>query len=137
VGHRQLVVNRGEIAGTGDTDYLFRAYLAYITLEYVPDMTVMHFHGRKTPAVGRKLLQDYLIGNGALLAKHAWKHPNLARPTYWDFKNAVKEILSGGISTTFLPYFSHRDKVACSIRGAVRYLTRVAMRPANHEAPPT
>jgi hypothetical protein len=66
-------------------------------------------------------MQSYLIGNGGLLAKHAWKHPNLARPTYWDVKNAVKEILSGGISTTGLPYFSHRDKVAYSIRGALRY----------------
>jgi GT2 family glycosyltransferase len=110
------------IPSGGDSDYLFRAYLAYITLEYVPDMAVMHFHGRKTAAVGRKLLQGYLVGNGALLAKHAWKHPNLARQTYWDVKNAIKEILSGGTSTTSLPYFSHRDKVACSIRGALIYL---------------
>jgi GT2 family glycosyltransferase len=112
----------GIIGSGGDSDYLFRAYFAGFTLEYVPDMTVVHHHGRKTPAQGRKLMQGYLIGNGGLLAKHAWRHPNLARPTYWDVKGAVKEILSGGISTTGLPYFSHRDKVACSIRGAIRYL---------------
>jgi glycosyltransferase involved in cell wall biosynthesis len=111
----------GIIPSGGDTDYFFRAYLAYITLEYVPDMTVFHYHGRKTPDVGRKLLQTYLTGNGALLAKHAWKHPNLARQTYWDVKNAIKEILAGGVSTTSLPYFSHRDKVTYSIRGALRY----------------
>jgi glycosyltransferase involved in cell wall biosynthesis len=109
------------IPSGGDSDYLFRAYLAYMTLEYVPDMAVAHYHGRKTPAVGRKLMQSYLIGNGGLLAKHAWRHPNLARPTYWDVKNAVKEILSGCTSTTSLPYFSHRDKVVCSIRGAIIY----------------
>jgi glycosyltransferase involved in cell wall biosynthesis len=112
-----------------DTDYFFRAYLADITLEYVPDMAVAHFHGRKTPEVGRKLLQEYLIGNGALLAKHAWKHPNLARQTYWDLKNAIKEILAGGISTTTLDYFSHRDKVLCSIQGAIQYFIKAAGRP--------
>jgi glycosyltransferase involved in cell wall biosynthesis len=110
------------IPAGGDSDYLFRAYLAYITLEYVPDMTVQHFHGRKTPAEGRKLLQNYLIGNGAELVKHGWKHPNLCRPFYWDCQNAIKEILAGGSSTTSLDYFSHRDKVVYSIRGALRYL---------------
>ena len=112
----------GSVIGSGDdTEFILRAYLAYITLEHVPDMTVLHFHGRKTPAEGRRLLQRYLIANGAELAKHGWKHPNLCRPFYWDCKNAVREILAGGISTS-LPYFSHRDKVAYSIRGALKYL---------------
>jgi glycosyltransferase involved in cell wall biosynthesis len=114
---------KGSIVGSGvETDYLFRAYLAYITLEYVPDMAVAHFHGRKTPDVGRELMQKYLTANGALMVKHAWKHPNLARPTYWDAKNAVREILLGGISTTTMPFFSHRDMVACTVRGALHYL---------------
>jgi GT2 family glycosyltransferase len=113
----------GSLIGSGnDTDYLFRAYLAYINLEYVPDMTVVHFHGRKTTAQGRKLLQGYLFSNGAEYAKHGWKDPNLCRPFFWDVKNAIKEILAGGISTTSIPYFSHRDKVACATRGAIRYL---------------
>ena len=110
------------IPSGGDTDYLFRAYLAGFTLEYVPDMTVEHHHGRKTPAEGRKLLERYLISNGAEYVKHGWKHPNLCRPFYWDIKNAIKEILAGGISTTSLPYFSHRDKVSYTVRGALRYL---------------
>jgi GT2 family glycosyltransferase len=113
----------GAIIGSGsDSDYLFRAYLAGLTLEYVPDMTVVHYHGRKTPAQGRKLLQNYLIGNGAEFAKHGWKHPNLCRPFYWDLKNAAREIITG--TNTFLPAigFSHRDKVAYAVRGALRYL---------------
>jgi hypothetical protein len=44
---------------------LFRAYVAGFTLEYVPDMTVVHHHGRKTPAEGRKLL-NLAIGDGAV-----------------------------------------------------------------------
>jgi hypothetical protein len=54
-------------------------YLDCIAFEYVPDMAVAHFHGRKTPDVGRKLLQKYLAANGALLVKHAWKHPSATR----------------------------------------------------------
>lgn len=113
----------GSTIGSGeDSDYLFRAYLAYFSLEYVPDMTVLHFHGRKSFAEGRKLLRSYLISNGAEYVKHGWKHPNLCRPFYWDIKNALRELLAGGTSTTSIPYFSHRDKVACSIRGAIKYL---------------
>ena len=111
----------GIVPAGGDSDYLFRTYLADIALEYVPDMAVRHYHGRKTPAVGRALLQGYLIGNGALIVKHVWKHPNLGRPLYWDTKNAVKEMLSGFKSTTSIDYFSHRDKVICSLRGALQY----------------
>jgi hypothetical protein len=113
----------GSIVGSGgDSDYLFRAYLAYVTLEYVPDMAVVHHHGRKTAAEGRKLLQSYLIANGAELAKHGWKHPNLCRPFYWDLKNALREIITG--TNTYMPAlgFSHKDKVACAMRGALKYL---------------
>ncbi len=110
------------IPAGGDSDYLFRAYLAYFTLEYVPDMIVAHHHGRKSAAEGRKLLQQYLLGNGAELAKHGWKNPDFCRAFYWDARNALKEIIAGGKSTTSTPYFSHRDKVVYAIRGALRYL---------------
>jgi len=120
----------GSIMKSGDdTDYLFRAYLANFMLEYVPDMAVTHFHGRKTPAEGRVLQQKYLISNGGLMAKHGRKHLNLCRPFIWDCENAVQEMLAGGISTTSTDYFSHRDKVAYAIRGAIRYFTHAAGRP--------
>jgi GT2 family glycosyltransferase len=119
----------GGIIGSGsDSDYLFRAYLACFMLEYVPDMAVVHCHGRKTPDEGRKLLRGYLIGNGAEFAKHGWKHPNLCRPFYWDTKNAVREIITG--TNTYLPAigFSHRHKVAYAVRGALRYFFMCALR---------
>jgi GT2 family glycosyltransferase len=111
----------GIIGSGGDSDYLFRAYLADFMLEYVPDMTVIHHHGRKTAAQGYKLLQGYLIGNGAEYAKHGWQDLNLCRPFYWDLKNALREIITG--TNTALPAigFSHRDKVAYAVRGALRY----------------
>jgi glycosyltransferase involved in cell wall biosynthesis len=107
-----------------DTDTLFRAYLAGATLEYVPDMTVFHHHGRKTNAAAAGVIRRYVTGSGGLYVKYLFKHPNLCRQFYWDSKAALKEIVTG--TNTFLPDigFSHKDKVACSIRGAVKYLTR-------------
>jgi glycosyltransferase involved in cell wall biosynthesis len=112
----------GSRIGSGDdTEYMYRAYVANAAIEYVPDMTVFHHHGRKTTDVGYKLWRSYMTGNGAICVKYLLKHPNLCRPVYWDCKNAFKEIITG--SNTFLPDigFSHRDKVFYSMRGAVRY----------------
>jgi GT2 family glycosyltransferase len=129
---RALVENLGpfdERLGAGanipsaeDTDYYFRAYLAGATLEYVPDMTVFHHHGRKTAAAARKLFSDYEIGNGALYARYLFKHPNLCRPFCWSCKGALREIVTG--TNTFLPDigFSDVDKVTANLRGAARYL---------------
>jgi len=66
------------IDGGEDTDYFYRAYLANATLEYVPDMTVFHHHGRKTSADGKKLMIGYMIGTGAIYARYLLKHPNFA-----------------------------------------------------------
>ena len=110
------------IGSGGDSDYLFRAYLAYLTLEYVPDMTVSHYHGRKTAADGAALFRRYMIGNGGLNMKYILKHPDLCRQTYWDLKPLLKEIITG--KNTFEPEigFSRKDCLACVLRGALRYL---------------
>jgi GT2 family glycosyltransferase len=109
-------------AGGGDTDYLFRAYLAGATIEYVPDMAVYHHHGRNTSDGGFKLFAGYTAANGALYARYLFKHPNFCRPLYWDFKNARREIAKG--SNMFHPDigFSYGHKFAYSLRGAVKYL---------------
>lgn len=110
------------IPAAEDSDYNFRAYLAGATLEYVPDMTVFHHHGRKTLAAARKLLIDYEIGNGALYARYLFRHPNLCRPFYWSVKNALQELLTG--TNVFMPDIgvSEIDRVAANVRGAARYL---------------
>ena len=119
-----------------DSDYLFRAYLAGFTLEYVPDMTVFHYHGRKQKPVGYKLYRAYSIGTGAIYAKYFFKQPNLCLPFYWDIKKSIKEIVSG--TNLFYPVigFSFKHKVAYAVLGAVRYLlisqrTRPAQRSAH------
>ncbi len=75
-----------------DVDYVMRAYLADIAIEYVPDMTVYHFHGRKTAESIRALMRIYCIGAGALFAKYAFRHPDFCRPFSWNIKNRINEI---------------------------------------------
>jgi glycosyltransferase involved in cell wall biosynthesis len=110
------------IPSAEDADYNFRAYIAGATLEYVPDMAVFHYHGRKTIAAARKLLIDYEIGNGALYARYLFKHPNLCRPFYWNCKDALRQIFTG--TNSYLPEMgvSELDRVSANFRGAARYL---------------
>jgi GT2 family glycosyltransferase len=105
-----------------DAEYLFRAYLAGFTLEYVPDMTVFHYHGRKQKAVGYKLFRAYSIATGALYAKYFFKQPSLCLPFYWDIKKSIKEMISG--TNLFYPFigFSFKHKVAYTLLGAGRFL---------------
>jgi GT2 family glycosyltransferase len=105
-----------------DSEYLFRAYLAGFTLEYVPDMTVFHYHGRKEKAVGYKLCRAYSISNGAIYAKYFFKQPSLCLPFYWDIKKSIKEIVSGRNLFSPLTGFSFKHKVAYVVLGAVRFL---------------
>jgi GT2 family glycosyltransferase len=122
----------GSVMDSGeDADYLFRTYLAGITLEHVPDMTVFHHHGRKTSADGFELYRRYLIGSGALSAKYLFKHANLSRPFVWDFKHAVREIITGSNYCFPTIGFSYRHSVAYAAQGAVRYLLRSRKSPAN------
>ena len=104
-----------------DSDYLVRAYLEGFTLEYVPDMTVFHYHGRKQKPVGYKLCRGYSIGTGAIYAKYLFRQPKLCVPFYWDVKKSIKEVFSG--KNLFFPMigFSFKHKVAYAALGAVKY----------------
>jgi GT2 family glycosyltransferase len=112
----------GSKMGSGeDTDFMFKAYLAGTPLEYVPDMTVYHHHGRRTAEAGRALWRKYMIGSGGIYAKYVFKHPALCRIFLWDIRCSAIEIFTR--SNTFLPEigFSHKQRVACSVRGLMRY----------------
>lgn len=104
-----------------DSDYLFRAYLAGFTLEYVPDMRVFHYHGRKQKPVGYKLYRGYSIGTGAIYAKYLFRQPKLCLPFCWDLKGSIREIVSG--KNLFVPVigFSFKHKVAYATLGAIKY----------------
>jgi glycosyltransferase involved in cell wall biosynthesis len=110
------------IPGGEDTDFIFRAYLAGVRLEYVPNLVVYHYHGRRAVADGKKLFQNYAMGGGALFAKYAVRAPGLCRPIVWDVKNAIREVRCG--SNLFMPSLgiSHKDKLKWYTVGAVRFV---------------
>jgi GT2 family glycosyltransferase len=77
-----------------DADYVYRAHLAGIAVEYVPDMAVSHFHGRRRPAEIARLNAGYALGNGALYAKHL-RRGWLIRHLGWDLRRAWAELFGG------------------------------------------
>jgi len=111
----------GRISAGEDTEYIFRAYAAGFTLEYVPELVAFHHHGRRTPVEARRLWRNYVIASGALYAKYVFKCPSLCRQFQWDLKCLIREALSR--ENLFLPEysFSYADKFGCYASGAASY----------------
>lgn len=135
--HRQVVDRIGlfdERFGAGarfrsaeDTDFLFRAQLAGIPVEYVPDMVIYHHHGRRRRDAIQRLHAAYHFGNGALYAKHLLRGPRLLRHLWWDARSALREALGGpnfepGLGLTY------RAIVAGNIAGMVAFWLGVLRR---------
>lgn len=78
-----------------DSDYLVRAHKLGIQIEYVPDMQVLHFHGRRGQGAVRRLERHYQIGDGALYAKHALGAPWLLRHLGWTVRRSLAELFGG------------------------------------------
>jgi glycosyltransferase involved in cell wall biosynthesis len=110
----------GRFRSGEDTEYLYRAYLAGIPVEYVPNMVVFHFHGRKDLREIHKLHYGYSIGNGALYAKYMFRSWRLLRHFYWDVRNSAREVFGG---RTFMPEvgLTHRSKIAGNIQGIMQF----------------
>jgi GT2 family glycosyltransferase len=111
------------IPAAEDTDYIFRAYLADFYIEYVPDMKVLHFHGRKQVEEGRKLAKQYGVGKGAIYIKYMFKAPQLCRQFYWDAKTVVHD-LSRPEPIYMHPSikFTHLSQVLCNLKGMGLYI---------------
>jgi GT2 family glycosyltransferase len=123
VGLFDPILGAGQkIAAAEDTDYLIRAYLLGATIEYVPDMAVYHFHGRKTKAEGIKLVRGYSIGEGAMFLKYLVRHSDFARPFYWGIKNAIKEQITG--QNLYMPEIgvTYTSTLYYNVKGMVYYL---------------
>jgi glycosyltransferase involved in cell wall biosynthesis len=80
-----------------DTDLIIRAVLADIPVEFTGDMTVHHFHGRRTREQVLRAMRSYDIGNGALMAKYLMRAPWFLRNGYWSLRNALREPLGGPV----------------------------------------
>lgn len=128
--HREVAMRVGrfdERFGAGaalrsaeDTDYLVRAYQLGIPIEYVPDMTVLHYHGRNTRHAIERLHRNYSLGNGGLCLKHLFEAPWLLRHFCWTARSACRELLGG---SRFDPdvSLSHWPIVLMNLLGAVEF----------------
>jgi len=107
--------------GAEDTDYYYRAYLAGFTVQYVPGITITHFHGRKKAQDVHNLKRGYLIGTGALYTKHIFQNFNLCRPLIWDFKSLIKELLT--FKNLYIPEIglSYKHMFYYMGKGFIRY----------------
>jgi GT2 family glycosyltransferase len=112
----------GSYIGSGaDTDFLYRAYLAGATLEYVPDMAVFHHHGRRSVADGHQVIRRYTIANGALFARYLFKHRDLCRIFYGDLREAALGIVRRRNTQSPPELFSNKDLLAYAALGAAKY----------------
>lgn len=110
----------GPLRSAEDTDYLVRAHQLGIPIEYVPDMTVQHFHGRTTRDAIERLHRDYSFGNGGLCVKHAFKAPWLLRHFCWTTRSAWRELF-GGYRFDPEVSLSHLTIVAMNLVGAAKF----------------
>lgn len=105
-----------------DTDYFYRAYLAGMRLEMVPDMIVAHWHGRKTVEERIKLYRNYAIGNTALAMKYLTIYPPFAKHIWWDIRRTVPKLFSHYPGVTITGKLSPRSQLECIARGIVHSL---------------
>jgi glycosyltransferase involved in cell wall biosynthesis len=125
----------GALRSAEDTDYLVRAMLAGMTVEYVPDMTIFHHHGRRDRMAIDRLHRDYHFGNGALCLKHLRRAPWLLRHFYWAARSAMREFAGGPRFEQELR-LSHWPIVAMNLAGAAKFMALVlAGRPQRQARP--
>lgn len=74
-----------------DTDFILRAHRAGFAIEYVPDMRVLHFHGRRSDADAAALILAYSHGNGAIYAKHGLRLRWLLKFPFWTARSAWRD----------------------------------------------
>lgn len=101
-----------------DSDYFYRAYLAGVVLEVVPDLVVSHFHGRRSVKERIKLIRNYSIGNGALAFKYIFIYPRFSRHFVWSARACLDDFIrldrSGNVPSNF-------DKLIHMLKGACSY----------------
>jgi glycosyltransferase involved in cell wall biosynthesis len=125
----------GCFSGGEEIDFIYRAYLLGIPVEYNPALAVDHFHGRKTNDGMLRHLCRYDIADGALCAKYAFTSIPLFRAVWWDLRKALKEPLGGPPCRTS-PRMSHWLRLWSLARGFVQFsLLALPPKPARARAP--
>ena len=95
--------------GAEDADLVYRAFRAGIPVQYSPELSVAHNHGRRNRAEGDRLLHGYLLSFGSLTFKHLLhRRLDLLKAMYWSIRSDARQGRPNP-----LPYY---------LRGALAYL---------------
>jgi GT2 family glycosyltransferase len=102
-----------------DSDYIHRAYKAGADVLFCPELVVLHYHGRRDLADVKRLFAGYMVGDGALFAKH-WNN-GLWRCLAGNVGNAVKSVWRKEL--VFEPQlgFSYADAARGNLQGFIGY----------------
>jgi GT2 family glycosyltransferase len=79
-----LAGSRG--AGADDIDFIYRALRSGAGVIFVPDVKVLHDHGRRTDEQVRALERSYVKGRGAFYCKHALGDHEILKHLYWELR---------------------------------------------------
>jgi glycosyltransferase involved in cell wall biosynthesis len=95
VGDFDVTLGAGTPVGSAeDTDYLYRALLLGLRIEYVPTVQVAHNHGRRDIEEVAQLKRSYARGRGALLTKYLMRADRaMAYCAYYDLRWNGRELL--------------------------------------------
>lgn len=95
VGEFDITLGAGTPVGSAeDTDYIYRALLLGLRIEYVPDVLLAHNHGRRRIEAVAQLKRSYARGRGALLTKYLLRADRgMACCAYYDLRWNGGELL--------------------------------------------
>ncbi|KKC27225.1 hypothetical protein WP12_04465 [Sphingomonas sp. SRS2] len=115
-----------DLKSAEDTDFLLRGFFAGFPVQYVPNMAIQHFHGRRSASQIEPVILGYSFGNGAIFAKHWRRAPWLLKFPYWTLRAAGRQQFRG--ARYVIPYgISEWRLFKANVVGAVAYW-RTAMR---------
>lgn len=119
-----------------DTELLFRALKQGLKLVYCPEVLASHDHGRRTQAQVDALFRSYVVGRGAMYAKHILKlDKSMLRMAYWEMGNtwrgALEDVAHRRLPRrpSALTYFLCLGAIRFARTRAARGLLRLAGRP--------
>jgi glycosyltransferase involved in cell wall biosynthesis len=115
----------GPFKASEETEFFFRAYLHNVPVMYVPNMTVYHFHGRKSIDAARRQYRGYFIGSGALYAKYLFSEGGLLKHVYWDLRKTLFTVWRGQ-SSNDEPLISRFYMMSQLLAGMILYWTTCA-----------
>jgi glycosyltransferase involved in cell wall biosynthesis len=73
-----------------DMELIFRALKHGLKLVYCPNVVASHDHGRRTQAQLDGLFKSYVVGRGAMYAKHILKlDKSMLRMAYWEMRGTI------------------------------------------------